>query len=294
MHNRLRLLSAATALLYLGPLLAGLGRFGWTQVPVFVVIFVLWLIILRPQQWPRSLTDWKKSDSLITLAAQTATQALLVLVSFGIGHGIGGVTGFALPLPTYLPAAVSFLSIPLCRLIWDPWKAAQMDRFLDEALTEIEAGAPGTGPGDAVLQMTAEMLKPLAALALSAPVAEVEAHLAALAAHLDHQTLAAALRAGSGPGLQRALMIHASQPVALRALAGSHYPAQALVLAGNDPALVALLATRLRAALRADPGVIGDCPTAETLRALAAATADPEASGAMRNLAQAMDAPLRT
>ena len=31
MHNRLRLMPGATALLYLGPLLAGLGGFGWAM-----------------------------------------------------------------------------------------------------------------------------------------------------------------------------------------------------------------------------------------------------------------------
>jgi hypothetical protein len=48
MHNKLRLLMGTTALLYLGPLLAGLRGFGWPVVPVFAAIFVLWLIVLRP------------------------------------------------------------------------------------------------------------------------------------------------------------------------------------------------------------------------------------------------------
>jgi len=39
---RIRMLMAATALLYLGPLLAGLAGFGWPMVYAFATIFTLW------------------------------------------------------------------------------------------------------------------------------------------------------------------------------------------------------------------------------------------------------------
>lgn len=288
MHNRLRLLMGARALLYLGPLLAGLGGFGWAQVPVFVAIFVLWLIILRPQQWPKTLTDWQKPEALITLAAQTATQALLVVICFGVGRGIGGVTGFSLALPTLLPVGISFLSIPMCRMIWDPWKNAQIDTLLDDAMAAIETGSPMPGPGDEAVQVAAEMLKQVAALPASTPVAEVEAHLTALARHLDHETLSAALRSAPGPQLRRALMIHASQPAALRALQDSAYPVQALTAASDDPALLALLATRLTAALRVVPQLIGDYPTPDRVLAASPGLDDPAAEAALRTLAEAI------
>lgn len=286
MHNRLRLLKGATALLYLGPLLAGLGGFGWAQVPVFVVIFVFWLIILRPYQWPRTLADWQEPAALITLAAQTATQALLVVACFGVGRGIGGVAGFSLTLPTFLPIGISFLSIPICRMIWDPWKGHQIDQLLDEAIAAVETGRPTPGPGEEAVQMALEMLKPLAALPPTTPVAEVEAHLTALALHLDHPTLAAALCSAPGPALRRALMIHASQPAALRALADRAYPAQALTTAADDPALVGLLATRLVAALRVVPGRVGDYPTPERVLAASPGLNDAAAEAALRKLAE--------
>ena len=288
MHNRLRLLRGARALLYFGPLLAGLGGFGWAQVPVFVAIFVLWLIILRPQQWPRKLADWQKPEALVTLAAQTATQALLVVVCFGIGRGIGGVTGFFLTLPTLLPVGISFLSIPLCRMIWDPRKGQQMDGFLDDAIAAVGTGRPLPGPEEAAVQMATEMLKPLAALPASTPVAELEDHLTALALHLDHETLSAALRPAPGPQLRRALMIHASQPAALRALQDRAYPVQALTAAGDDPALLGLLALRLVQALCEVPDLIGDFPTPQRVFAAAEGLGDPAAETALRALAKAM------
>lgn len=287
MHNRLRLLMGATALLYLGPLLAGLGGFGWAQVPVFGTIFLLWLIIQRPQQWPRTRTDWQKPAALITLAAQIATQTLLVVVCFGVGRGIGGVTGFTLDLPLLLPIGLSLLSIPLGRMIWDPRKGAQLDQLLDDAIAAIETGRPLAGPGEEALQMAAEMLKPLAALSADTPAAELEAHLAALARHLDHETLSAALRGGGAP-LRRALIIHASQPDVLQALEDRAAPVQALTAAMGDPALLELLATRLVAALRAVPELIGDCPTPEVVRSAAEGLGDPAAEVALRRLADAM------
>lgn len=289
MQNRWRLQMGATALLYLGPLLAGLAGFGWGLVPVFVVIFVLWLLILRPRNWPRSLADWQKSEALVALVSQTATQALLVVVCFGIGRGIGGVAGLSLRLPVWLPVAISVLSIPMSRLIWDPSKAAQMDSLLNDAIASIETGRPMPGPGEEAVQVATEMLKPLAALPRSAPVSEVEAHLTAVARHMDHETLAAALRTAPGPGLRRALMVHAGQPAALRALAGGAYPVQALTAASDDPALLTLLATRLTAALRDVPEMIGDFPTPERVLAAADGSDDPAAGMALRDLVRAME-----
>lgn len=145
MRNRLRLMMGVTALLYAGPLLAGLGGFGWGSVPVFIAIFLLWLVIIRPEDWPQTLADWRRPEVWVALAARVAVQALLVVACFGIGRGIGGVAGALPPFPLVLPLAVSFVSIPLARLVWDPKKAAAMDAFLDEALVRIEdPGAPVT------------------------------------------------------------------------------------------------------------------------------------------------------
>ena len=53
MQNRVRLLMGASALLYMGPLLAGLSGMGWAALPVFMALFALWLVVMRPAQWPR-------------------------------------------------------------------------------------------------------------------------------------------------------------------------------------------------------------------------------------------------
>ena len=80
-------------------------------------------------------------------------------------------------------------------------------------------------------------------------------------------------------------MIHASQPAALRALADAAYPVQALTAASGDGALVALLATRLTAALRVVPQLVGDCPTPDRVLAASIGLGDPAAEAALRELA---------
>ena len=145
MPNRLQIFRVAGVLLYGGPLLAGLGGFGWPVVPVFTAIFLLWLVILRPQEWPASLADWQRPEAMVALAARAVVQLLLVALCFGIGRGIGGVLGVTLGLPVLAPIAVSLLSIALARLVGNPAEAAALDAPLDNA-TAPPADPAATDP----------------------------------------------------------------------------------------------------------------------------------------------------
>lgn len=133
MPNRLQIFRVAGVLLYAGPLLAGMAGQGWPVVPVFAAIFLMWLVILRPQEWPASLADWQRPEAMVALAARAVVQILLVALCFGIGRGIGGVLGVTLALPVLAPIAVSLLAIPLGRLVGNPVEAAALDAPLDDA-----------------------------------------------------------------------------------------------------------------------------------------------------------------
>ena len=142
MENRRRFLMLANALLYFGPLLAGLGGFGWIMVPVFTIIFVLWLIILQPQEFPINQGEWLSKDAWVAIAARAAIQALIVVLLFGIGRGIGGIMGAMAGFPTILPVAVSFLSIPIARLIWDPWAIPPVPLSPDDTSATDSSSSP--------------------------------------------------------------------------------------------------------------------------------------------------------
>lgn len=274
----------ATALLYLGPLLAGLGGHGWAVVPVFAAIFMLWLVIMRPQEFPRSLRDWQRPEALIAFAARGAVQLLLVLVCFGIGRGLGGVLGSLPPFPLMLPIAISFLAIPLARLIWDPRKAQAMDALLTDALAQIETGnAMGSD-----FSYAEAVLAPLNGLSDDVAEAELQSHLDAIRALVDEtmtfNVLMGQVETGAASlSSQRALMLLASDGAALERMADLRdAPVKALQALRQDAALVARMAQRLVITLRQDPDVWPDCPTPGFLAELRASL--PQAADSLSAL----------
>lgn len=276
MHNRLRLLQLATALLYLGPLLAGLMGQGWAMAPVFALIFVVWSVILRPHLWPATLADFARSEALVALGALIATQALLVVVSFGVGRGIGGVLGVKPALPEFLPLALSFLSVPLSRLIWNPL-VVEANIGFDPLLHRAEP----------VADQAREMLAQVMALPDEVSAALLQQHLTAIAVHLD----AAAIRQGLGGAVAggeasraaiRALIVHATDPAVNQLLAGSGYPAQAFAAAGRDGELLTLFAGRCMVALADAPKLVVDCPTVAAVSGMAQAVSEPAAAALAR------------
>lgn len=112
MLNRLTILRAAAALLYLGPLLAGLAGAGWSMVPVFVALFLLWIFLLRP--------DLAGQRAWLPRLERAAVQTLLVVVFFGIGRGIGGILGVTLGPPAWTAILISVMAILLGRLVLNP------------------------------------------------------------------------------------------------------------------------------------------------------------------------------
>ena len=292
MHNRLRLLMGATALLYAGPLMAGLGGFGWAVVPAFCAMFLLWQFILRPHQWPRHPADWATPAALITLITQIAVQTLLVAILFGIGRGIGGTLGTLPPFPLLLPVAVSFLSIPLARLIWDPWKDRDIDRFLDDAIARVNAGPV---PADSAGLITARGLTAqLATLTDDATTAEIARHLIALASHAPDGDIRKALLERQHSGLASraetiALILHATD-AALIDTVGGDGPTLALAVLPNDPEMIALFARRLTAALTDDPDLWGQCPSVDHLADLVITLNNTDAEGPLRDLIIATNA----
>lgn len=269
MQNRLRMLMGATALLYFGPLLAGLGGFGWAVVPVFAAIFMLWLVIIRPQDFPRAPSDWMRPEALVAFGARAAVQVLLVVVCFGVGRGIGGVMGSLPGFPLMLPIAISFLSIPLARLIWDPWKAQAMDQLLDDALTQIEGS--NTGHGDRAYAEA--VLAPLNGLADTVSEAELESHLSAIRALVDEDVTFDVLldRVVSGEASiagKRALMVMASDGATVERIGAGDPPTRAMQALRHDAGLVSRMADRLVHALRQDPDIWGACPSVAYLEGL--------------------------
>jgi len=265
MTTRLRLLQGATALLYFGPLLAGLVGHGWAMVLPFVAIFTLWSILLRPHLWPGP-GQFRRPEALVALASLLATQALLVVLCFGLGRGFGGVMGLDLALPFWFPAALSFLAVPLSRLAWQP-------------VTGFDPLTHRPGP----LRDPGPLLTALSRLPDTAPEADVQACL--IAAELAPEALRKALADPRGPVFARARILLATDPDLADAFAGSRYAASLFPPAPEDLGLYTARALRL---VERDPGAAADLPSPAALRTAAAAA--PDQAAALIRLAERLEA----
>ncbi|MBN2631116.1 MAG: hypothetical protein JXR75_11320 [Rhodobacteraceae bacterium] len=265
--TKARLLMVAMLPLYLGPLLAGLSAMGWSAVPVFIAVFALWLVVMRPATWPRDLTLWNM-EKAVAAAAQVAVNAVIVVVLFAVGRGLGGVAGFVPQIPPFVPVAVSFLAVPLSRLVWDPIKADALDRFLDDAILQVDK--PGHRPSPmtedpmvkTLLDLPGDCDPVLTADALSAALQGPQAslRLSALADALDFQDLPRL-------GLREGLILWATDPGRTPDRSIARTQATAFTLAGSDPDLLRLFATRAVPLLRADPDLRHAFPDAASVAA---------------------------
>ena len=106
--------------------------FGWGMVAPFAAIFVVWLIVVRPEQWPASPSEWQSGAAWLAALTQVLSQVLLVSVLFAIGRGIGGACHIG-------TVSVDPLLAPLGVLHRDP--------ALPDAVGRARGGQSGRLPG---------------------------------------------------------------------------------------------------------------------------------------------------
>lgn len=264
--SRLRLVMGASALLYLGPLLAGLGGAGWSWAPAFAAVFVLWLIVMRPQDWPRQAAAWANPAVPLRAVMQAAVQLLLVSVMFALGRGIGGVAGVAPLWPAWAPLLLSALSVPLARLAWNPARGAEMDRFLDEAIAELQAAVPQAATPDQRRQIDA-LVRRLRDLPPGTGAEAVWRIVRVAAEELPLHDLADAVWTEVRTGddvMQLAFLLLATDGETAESVGGD-LPTRALLLIEERPDLFPLYAQRMQEALEAYPGLWYAAPTDEVL-----------------------------
>ena len=284
---------AASLLLYLGPLLAGMSGMGWTGVPVFALLFALWLVVMHPSQWPRDLSAWTPAIA-VGAAAQVAVNVVLVVFLFAVGHGLGGLEALRLELSPIIPVGLSFLAIPLARLVWDPVKGEELDRFLDDALHQLNQ--PGLGQGTAAEPVADEMAQTLLALPPDAdPILTADAVEAAMRAPGNAERMRA-LEIALDPmdanhrSLREAVILWATD--LCRAQEDGLPGAQeaAYYIAGNDPVLLHLFAHRALDLIQAKPALWTSFPDAVDISSSVEASFPANLRAAMADLATALEA----
>ena len=268
MLTRMRLLKGATALLYIGPLIAGLCGFGWGMVAPYTAVFVVWLMILRPEQWPASPEEWLTWHAWLAALAQVLSQIVLIACLIAIGRGLGGLAGIGtVAINPILPLSVSFMAIPLCRMLWDSREAASMGYFLDD---EAEDAHAENSAGDA-----ATAIIPLLNLPDAAPDAKateiVASALGVASPQMRLKALAAAL---SNPGrshaaLRRALVFWATEPELVAPGHVAESMTHAFAFANGDADLLRIYVPRALALVSAFPNRANGFPHPTKLRSVA-------------------------
>lgn len=267
MAYRLKLLQFATVSLYMGPLLAGMAGFGWAMVPPFVSLFLAWLIVLRPHQWPQGVAEWRQSESWILICSQVATQILLVAVLFGIGRGIGGVSGNVPLFTPILPLALSFVALPLARIVWNGEKAMARGLTIDQVLyAPVGASAQTACPEDEVdllLAMTDDC--PLADIGPAMDDAMARAGARAVLGVLIPALIDAP---GHHSVLRMAVILWATDPDVFAGNATPDAMRAAFEAAGQDLRLLQVLLPRAAALARIMPGRRDQFPDRARIEAL--------------------------
>ena len=140
-----KLYSLLAAMLYAGPLLAGLTGAPEALVVVFVGIFTLWVVVMRPAIWKAISAEGTPFALALHLGSVTLLQSLLVILCFAIGRGIAVLMGATLAIPGILPVLLSAGALIAARALWQG-RANQVDAFLDEAIQTRNEMARDSAP----------------------------------------------------------------------------------------------------------------------------------------------------
>ena len=296
MNLRDRAYFATSALVYSGPLYAGLSGYGMNIVPMFAVLFMLWLYVVRPFDWPQTSDAWRNPRALAWPLLVFSVQMVLVTFCIMVGKGIGAVAGIQPPLPLIFSALISMLGISTARII-QPQDANYAFRVPGEHLSI------GSGILDvAVPAMPGESNS-------GAFVEGVLMHLADIGPHRAPrdeivQVVQAVNNSGMGKPVLMALAssrgetaIHAQaqatlalSPGVARDVAGTGLIGKSITRALSTwvPQIIEDAAQDALALLDVVPGVVGELPSATRLQQAARAVAggSASASDALHQLAE--------
>ncbi|MCB6179896.1 hypothetical protein LHP98_17375 [Rhodobacter sp. Har01] len=262
----------------MGPLLAGLSGFGWAMLPPFVSIFVLWLILLRPHQWPQSASEWLSASAVAAVLAQVLSQLVLVAALFAIGRGIGGVMGTLPLLDPLLTVALSFLALPLMRLGWNPDQAIAEGVTIDDMIHAANLPTPPQAKAADPAATVAGLLSLADAAPPEAALLQVHQAFETGVGPAIAQSLAAALTEAPPErhaALREAVVVLATDPAIMAAASAPGALRAAFAATGQDLRLLRLLVPRAVALARAMPDRCDQFPDAATLTALANSGLEP-------------------
>jgi len=294
MDLRDRAFFATSALLYTGPLYAGLAGYGFETVPLFAAIFMLWLNVVRPGDWPQSARAWRTPRALAWPMLIFYVQMLVVAFCLVMGRAMGGMIGFQPPLPLAFTLLVSLLAISTARLlerkgdrpvVHIPGDSLSIGAgILDIGVPEMPDQPPERAFTEGVLAMLADLGPRRAPRDKIAPILDQVVEAGMVRPVLEALNK---MRGGLAPHAQAQAML-ALRPDVARDVFGEGLIGKAVnrALSTWVPQVVEETANDARALLKELSGVSEELPSASRLQTAANAieTGSPAAAAALRAL----------
>jgi hypothetical protein len=112
MTARRMVIAALGALLFLGPLCAGLAAAPITLLPIFVASFVLWVVMMRPSVWAEATRGGTPVALAVHPAGVTLVQVLMIFLCFGFGRGLAMLSA-PLDIPVWTCVVLTLAAVPL-------------------------------------------------------------------------------------------------------------------------------------------------------------------------------------
>lgn len=297
MNIRDRAYFGTSALLYSGPLYAGLAGFGLQIVPVFTIIFMVWLYVIRPDDWPKTREAWRSPRAIAWPLLILAVQFVLVTFCIIVGRAMGGVLDITPPFPLMLTVLISFLGIALARLL-QPKGArytlgAKKSLSIGSGVLEIGVPAmPGQPAEDAYVEGVMMYLADFGSKKASRQeIAEIVSEIEK--AGMARPVLAAFMASRNGGIAQtQAQSMLALRPSVAKKVSGEGVVGKTVTKALSTwvPQIIEDTARDAKTLLSKVPGIADELPSSGRLEAAAdsIATGNPNAAEALRALSNSL------
>ena len=267
---RKSLAMAASVLLYLGPVLAGWAGAPLAAWPVFLGLFLMWSVMMRPADWPRDGARWVQAGVIARAMAAVAVQSGLSFACLALGW-----MGASLrPLPEVGPwpgVLLSLIGLGFARMIWAPTDPGEERARLEVLKREVQIATSPAGTAERKRRGEEMEVDSVIAFTADTPqerIVEVMAELtmrfvpARLVEGFQRQWKAGRMNVAQ----KRALILLATDPDQARRITGHEAGMLALKVCEGDAVLVEHFLRRYAALLDAVPDAVADGPPNALLR----------------------------
>jgi len=267
---RMYLAMAASVLLYLGPVLAGWAAAPVAAWPVFLGVFLMWSILMCPDDWPRDGARWAEAGVIARAIVSVTVMAGLSFACLALGWLLASVR----PLPELGPwpgVLLSLMGIGFARMIWSPTGKQKRNAQLDEALRQMEAAASEASMAERRRRSEEMEVDSVIAFTADTPQDRIAEVMADLSMRFAPGRLVEGFqrlwKAGRMNAAQkRALILLATDPDQARRISGHEAGRLALQTCSGEAVLTEQFLRRYTTLLDAVPDALSDGPSNALLR----------------------------